>query len=139
MSAIRHTAEKFFDACESGEGWEGCKQYCRPGATFSAQAAALTGINTVEAYSNWMKGMYTPMPDARYEVKSFAVDEQRNNVTAVGVFKATHTGAGGPVPPTGKKLEADYVYVMDFEGGQIKHMTKIWNDTHSLQQLGWMA
>ncbi len=139
MSAIRHTAEKFFDACESGEGWEGCKQYCRPGATFSAQAAALTGVNTVEAYSDWMKGMYTPMPDARYEVKSFAVDEQRNNVTAVGVFKATHTGAGGPVPPTGKKLEADYVYVMDFEGGQIKHMTKIWNDTHSLQQLGWMA
>ena len=139
ISAIRETAEKFFDACESGRGWEGCKQYCRPGATFSAQAAALTGVNTVEAYTNWMQGMYTPMPDARYEVKSFAVDEQRNNVTAVGVFKATHTGNGGPVPPTGKKLEADYVYVMDFEGNQIKHMTKIWNDAHSLQQLGWTA
>ena len=139
ISAIRETAEKFFDACESGRGWEGCKQYCRPGATFSAQAAALTGVNTVEAYTNWMQGMYAPMPDARYEVKAFAVDEQRNNVTAVGVFKATHTGNGGPVPPTGKKLEADYVYVMDFEGNQIKHMTKIWNDGHSLQQLGWTA
>jgi len=139
MSAIRETAKKFFDACESGKGWDGCKQYCKPGATFSAQAAALAGVNTVEAYTNWMKGMYTPMPDARYDVRSFAVDEQRNNVTAVGVFKATHTGNGGPVPPTGKKLEADYVYVMDFEGNQIKHMTKIWNDAHSLQQLGWTA
>ncbi|HEX6213894.1 MAG TPA: ester cyclase, partial [Vicinamibacterales bacterium] len=85
------------------------------------------------------KGMYTPMPNARYEVKSFAVDERRNNVAAFGVFRATHSGPGGPVPPTGKTLEADYVYVMEFDDGQIKHMTKIWNDAHSLQQLGWIA
>ncbi len=26
---------------------------------------------------------------------------------------------------------------MAFEGDRIKHMTKIWNDTISLQQLGW--
>ncbi len=43
------------------------------------------------------------------------------------------------MPPTGKALEADYVYVMEFDGGQIKHMTKIWNDAHSLKQLGWTA
>ena len=91
MSAMRDTAEKFFEACESGKGWDGCKQYCRPGATFSAQAAALAGVNTLEAYTNWMKGMYTPLPDARYEIRSFAVDEQRNNVAAFGVFRATHT------------------------------------------------
>ena len=139
MSAIRETAKKFFEACESGKGWDGCKQYCRADATFSAQAAALAGVNTLEAYTNWMKGMYTPLPDARYEVRSFAVDEQRNNVAAFGVFRATHTANGGPVPPTGKALEADYVYVMEFDGGQIKHMTKIWNDTVSLQQLGWTA
>lgn len=139
MSAIRETAEKFFEACEGGKGWEGCKEFCQPGATFSAQAGALAGVNTLEAYTNWMRGMYTPMPDARYEVKSFAVDEQRNNVAAYGVFRATHTANGGPVPPTGKQLEADYVYVMDFEGGRIKHMTKIWNDAASFQQLGWTA
>jgi predicted ester cyclase len=139
MSAMRDTAEKFFEACEGGQGWEGCKQYCLPGATFSAQAAALAGVNTLEAYTNWMKGMYTPLPDARYEIRSLAVDERRNNVAAFGVFRATHSANGGPVPPTGKALEADYVYVMDFDGGQIKHMTKIWNDAHSLTQLGWTA
>jgi steroid delta-isomerase-like uncharacterized protein len=139
MSAMRDTAEKFFEACEGGQGWEVCKQYCLPDATFSAQAAALAGVNTVEAYTNWMKGMYTPLPDARYEIRSFAVDERRNNVSAFGVFRATHSANGGPVPPTGKALEADYVYVMDFDGGQIKHMTKIWNDAHSLTQLGWTA
>jgi len=26
---------------------------------------------------------------------------------------------------------------MDFDGDRIRHMTKIWNDGISLQQLGW--
>ena len=85
-----------------------------------------------------MKGLFTPVPDGRYELRSFAVDEGRNNVAAYGVFRGTHTGDGGPAPPTGKQVEADYVYVMQFGGGLIRHMTKIWNDGISLKQLGWM-
>jgi predicted ester cyclase len=138
MSSIRETAERFFDACETGKGWDVCKQYCHPGATFSAQAGALAGVNTLEGYTGWMRGLFTPVPDGKYEVRSFAVDEKRNNVAAYGVFRGTHTGDGGPVPPTGKRVEADYVYVMDFDGDRIRHMTKIWNDAVSLKQLGWM-
>ena len=138
MASIRDTAEQFFDACETGKGWGGCQQYCQPGATFSAQADALADVKTLQAYTDWMKGLFTPAPDGRYELKSFAVDEGRNNVIAYGVFRGTHTGEGGPVPPTGKAVEADYVYVMDFDGGKIRHMTKIWNDVHSLRQIGWM-
>jgi len=52
---------------------------------------------------------------------------------------ARNSGQGGPVPPTGKPVEADYVYVMQFEGDKIRHMTKIWNDSISLKQLGWAA
>ena len=61
MSSIRDTAERFFDACETGKGWRDCKQ-----------------------------------------------------------------------------VEADYVYVMSFDDGRIRHLRKIWNDAHSLKQLGWM-
>ena len=138
MATMRETAEQFFDACETGKGWAGCQQYCHAGATFSAQAGALENIKTLEAYTDWMKGLFTPVPDGSYEIRSFAVDEQRNNVAAYGVFRGTHTGQGGPVPPTGKRVEADYVYVMEFEGGKIRRMTKVWNDTISLKQLGWM-
>ena len=137
MSSIKDTAERFFDACETGQGWEGCQQYCHPHATFCAQTAALDGIDTLQAYTEWMKGLLTPLPDGKYELRSFAVDEGRNNVAAYGVFRGTHTGEGGPVPPTGKQVEADYVYVMQFDDGKIRHMTKIWNDAISLKQLGW--
>ncbi len=138
MSSIKETAEQFFDACETGKGWEACKRYCHPQATFSAQTEALAGVDTLEAYTEWMKGLFTPVPDARYEVRSFAVDEGRSNVAAYGVFRGTHTGQGGPVPPTGRRLEADYVYIMELEGDRIRHMTKVWNDVVSLKQLGWM-
>ena len=138
MASMKETAEQFFDACESGRGWDGCKRYCHPGATFSAQAGALSGVTTLEGYADWMKGLFTPVPDGRYELRSFAVDEGRQNVSAYAVFHGTHTGDGGPVPPTGKRVAADYVYVMQFDGDRIRHMTKIWNDTVSLQQLGWM-
>ena len=138
MTSITDTAQRFFDACETGKGWDVCKQYCRSGATFSAQAGALADVTTLEAYTEWMKGLFTPMPDGRYEVRSFAVDETRNNVAVYAVFRGTHTGDGGPVPATGKQVEADYVYVMDFDGDRIRHMTKIWNDAFSLKQVGWM-
>jgi predicted ester cyclase len=137
MSSITETAEKFFVACEAGEGWEGCRAYCHPGATFSAQTGALAGVETLEQYADWMKGLFTPLPGATYDLKAWATDEERQVVTAYAVFSAAHTGEGGPVPPTGKHIETDYVYVMMFDGDKIRHMTKIWNDAFALKGLGW--
>lgn len=134
---IKETAEQFFDACETGKGWDGCAPYCHKGATFAGQTDALAGIDTLEAYTEWMKNLLTPLPDGIAEVKSFAVDETRNNVAVYGVFRGTHTGEGGPMAPTGNSAAADYVYVMDFDGDKIRHMTKIWNDGHTMRQLGW--
>lgn len=139
MATMRETAEQFFDACDTGKGWEICGQYCHSNATFSAQAEALAGIDSLEAYTEWVRDrLLAPLPDASYELRSFAVDEGRNSVVACAVFRGTHTGEGGPVPPTGKKVEADYAYVMQFDGDRIRHMTKIWNDGLSLKALGWI-
>jgi len=27
MASITDTAQKFFDACETGKGWQGCQQF----------------------------------------------------------------------------------------------------------------
>jgi predicted ester cyclase len=134
---ITETAKAFFDACEKGEGWEGCSAYCHGDATFSAQAEPLADISTLQDYADWMKGAVVLMPDAGYEVKSFATDPERNNVCGYAVFSGTHTGEGGPVPPTGKSTSTDYVYVMNFEDGKIRHMTKIWNAGIAMRDLGW--
>lgn len=137
MTQINPVAEKFFDACETGKGWGVCNAYCTPDATFDAQASPLKDVKTLAQYTDWMKGILTLFPDARYELRSFATDDERNNVTAYAVFHATHTGQGGPVPPTGRRMSTDYVYVMQFEGEKISHMTKIWNAELALKEIGW--
>ena len=137
MSIILEPARQFFEACETGQGWDACKAFCNPDATFSSQTGALSEISTLEGYTEWMKNLLTPIPDGRYELKFFAADEADISVAAFAVFHGTQTGPGGPVPATGKKIAADYVYYMVFDGDRIKHITKIWNDTISLQQLGW--
>ena len=137
MTAIASVAKQFFEACEEGQGWEACKSYCKPDATFSAQAEPLTDVKTLQQYTDWMKGLMQILPDGRYELKSFATDESRKNVSAYGVFLGTHTGEGGPCPPTGKKVRTDYVYVMEFDGDKIGHMTKIWHSGLAMKELGW--
>ena len=119
MSSITAVARQFFEACEAGRGWEVCRAYCTPDASFVAQSEPLADVRTLQAYCDWMKGLLTFMPDGRYVVKSFATDEERRNVAAYGVFSATHSGEGGPCPPTGKSTTTDYVYVMDFDGDKI--------------------
>ena len=131
------TARDFFEACETGKGWDGCKTWCQEGATFSCQADTLAQTSTLAAYADWMKGLLGPIPDGHYELKAFAMDAERGTVVAAAVFHGTQTGAGGPVAPTGKAVFSDYVYVISFKGGKISHMTKVWNDAQALRQLGW--
>ena len=137
MASITSLAEAFFEACETGKGWDGCSEYCTPDATFSAQAEPLLEVKTLAQYTDWMKGIIEVFPGARYELKSFATDATRNNVVAYAVFHATHTGQGGPVPPTGLSMSTDYVYVMQFEGEKIVQMTKIWHSGLALKAIGW--
>lgn len=134
--SISDTANKFFDACETGKGWDACKGWCNADASFSAQADALADVKTLAAYCDWMKGLFGPVPDGNYVLKGMAVDAERQVVLAYAVFHGTNT-AQGAAPPTGKTVASDYVYAIEFQGDKIKHMTKIWNDVLALRQLGW--
>lgn len=135
--SIETTARDFFEACETGGGWDACKAYCHGEASFACQADALVETTTLEGYAEWMKGLLGPIPDGRYELTAFAADAERRTVVAAAIFHGTQAGAGGPAAPTGQTVASDYAYVMHFDGERIAHMTKIWNDLHALRQLGW--
>ncbi len=122
---IFETAEKFFEACETGKGWEGCAEYCTDDASFAAEAVALEEIKTLEGYAEWMRVLFDRVSDVSYEVKGFAADEPRDVVLAFGVFKGTPIGDGEQ-----KSFSTNYVYSIEFEGEKIGHVTKIWNDTY---------
>jgi ketosteroid isomerase-like protein len=132
------TANGFYEACESGKGWDGCAAFCTADATFTCQAGSIGSMTTVQAYADWMKGMTATMPDSGYALKGLAEDTERGCVLAFGVFTGTHTAPGGPVEPTGKATDTQYVFIMQFTDGKISHITKVWNDAFAMGQLGWM-
>ena len=135
---LQENAIAFFEACEAGKGWDGCKAYCTPDASFDAQSGALVEVKTLEAYCDWIVGLMEMIPDKSYELKGFAVDQKRKCALGYAVFRGTHTGTGGPMPPTAKSAQSDYVYHIKFnDAGKVIHMDKIWNDGLAFAQLGW--
>jgi hypothetical protein len=138
MSAF-DTATKFFHACETSQGWDGCRQFVAPGATFYAQCEPLTDIKSVEAYCEWMAGLGKgPLKGCRYTLHSASYDEANRTATFVATFTASHVGEGGPVPPTRKETNTDYVYALTMNGeGKVAKMRKVWNAGWALRELGW--
>ncbi len=139
MSAFE-TATQFFHACETLEGWEGCKQYVAPGAKFSAQCEPLVEIDTVEGYSDWMAGLGKgALLGCNYSLHSSSYDESTRTAIFFATFHGTHSGDGGPVPPTNKQTNSDYVYVLTLDDNDlISSMVKVWNAPWALGELGWV-
>ena len=137
MSAFEN-ATRFFHACERSEGWDGCQQYVEPGASFEAQAGPLVEIGTVQDYTDWMAGAASWMPDGRYDLHTSAWDEANRAATFVATYHGSHSGEGGPVPPTNREMSSDYVYVLYMNADdRVERMVKIWNAAWAMNQLGW--
>jgi len=140
MSAFEN-ATKFFHACDSLEGWEGCKQYVAgDDAPFSAQSEPLVDIKTVQAYTDWMKGFGAiTAKGCSYELRASSYDEKSQTASFFATITATHVGEGGPVPPTNKTTKSDYVYLVTMNSDdKVTRMTKVWNAPWALTELGWM-
>jgi hypothetical protein len=41
---VLEVARAFFEACETGKGWEVCQQFCTPDATFRHKAEPLADV-----------------------------------------------------------------------------------------------
>jgi hypothetical protein len=139
MSAFDN-ARKFFVACDTPAGWEGCKEYVAEGAEFSAQSEPIADIKTVQAYCDWMHGFGTvTAPGATYDLHTSAYDEDTRTATFFATFHATHSGEGGPVPPTGKETHTHYVYFLTMnDDDKVEKMVKVWNAPWAMTELGWM-
>ena len=47
MRTIKETALAFFEACETGKGWDACSPFCQSGATFQSQAEPIAEITSL--------------------------------------------------------------------------------------------
>lgn len=137
MSAFEN-ATRFFHACESSKGWEACRQYAEPGASFEAQAGPVAEFDTVQDYAEWMADVPNWATDVGYDIHTSAWDEKNRAATFFATYHLRHTGEGGPVPPTNREMNSHYVFVLFMSGDdRIEKMYKIWNAGWAFEQLGW--
>ena len=139
MSAFDN-AQRFFHACETPLGWEGCKAYVAESASFVAQSEPLVEVKTVQAYCEWIKGFGTvTAAGAHYELHAQGYDETKREAVFFATYHATHVGEGGPVPATHQTTHSHYVYVLTMDANdQVAHMVKVWNASWAMRELGWM-
>ncbi len=140
MTAFQNATD-FFHACESLRGWAGCEPYVAPGASFSAQSEPLADIDTVQGYTEWMATVGSgPLPGCSYDLHASAWDEATRTALFFATFNGTHTGEGGPVPPTNRSISTEYVYVLTMnDDDKVGRMVKVWNAAWALTELGWMG
>ena len=115
-------ARAFFEACDYGKGWSVCKSYCHDDASFETEAETLAEIDTLDTYCDWMVEALAMFDETvEIEVKSEAYDVKKD----IALIYAEIRGNViiGPEPMF---MKTDYVYVINFNGKKISHVTKIW-------------
>ena len=109
-------AEKFFWPCDQGKGWDACREYCHPNASFKTDADTLVHLDRLEDYVEWMKDAHSMLANTRFEIKSIAEDTKRGIVLLYAIIYADNILGEEPQP-----IETDYVYAMTIEEDKIKH------------------
>lgn len=138
MNAIE-TAVAFFHTCESAKGWENCRSYAEPDASFHSATATYGHMTTLQAYCDQIKTAFTTtFAGSDYELVARAYDPDAQIALLYGMSYAQHTGEGGPVPPTNQKAEIPFTYSIQFNSaGKIVHLEKMFDQDASLRGLGW--
>ena len=119
--------DQFVQACESGKGWDGCKEFVLDeSCAFKSQTTSvnpsLDGVSTIKDYTNWMAKIVENFGEkATFEIKHKLSSEN------VAIFNAVFGGF------------SDYVYVFELDSnGKIVAMQKIWNNAFAADVISKM-
>ena len=121
-------AKKFFDACEAPAGWAGCKPFVeRMPRSWPKVNRLLPSRQSVEADREWMAAFAgITAPGATYDLHTASYDEATRTAIFFATYHATHTGDGGPIPPTHQETHSHYVYVVTMSAhDKVERMVKI--------------
>ena len=133
-------AKSFFHNCESCNGWDACKDFVAGDGKFSAQSEPLAELTTIREYVDMWTGMGgITLKGGSYEVNASAFNEDTNVAIFFATYTGSHTGEGGPIPPTSKTTVSEYVYILTMnDEGKVVRVNKVWNSTWVMRELGWM-
>ena len=87
-----------------------------------------------DGFKQMMAGLLAAFPDIRLTIEDQVVVGDK--VAMRWVAEGTHTAALGPVPPTGRRVRVDGLFLDHVRDGKVVERWEQWDQMGMLQQLG---
>jgi len=102
-------------------------------------SAATAGviITNLEAFKAFLRTDFAAVPDSEISIE--VIFGNKDYVALRATYSGTQTGAMGPFPPSGNKVELPFVGILRIADGKIAEMWVEWDNVHMLTQLGHMG
>ncbi len=91
-------------------------------------------VTTCEDFKEFYRETARTFPDQQMILTTLVAEGDR--VAFWGKFSGTQSGAMGPFPPTGKRMESDCAGIFRIEEGRIAELWVTWDNIAGLTQLG---
>jgi steroid delta-isomerase-like uncharacterized protein len=91
-------------------------------------------VESLEQFKAFLETDIAAVPDSVQTI-NFMLGED-NLVAAHVTYAGTQTGAMGPFPPSGKRLEIPFIGILRFEDGKVAEIWVEWDNLNAFMQLG---
>lgn len=91
-------------------------------------------ISSLAEFKDFLKADLSTFPDAKQEIELiFGCGDM---VAVRAYYRGTQTGAMGPHPPSGKRMDLPFMGILRIENGKIAEIWVEWDNLGALTQLG---
>ena len=99
-------------------------------------SAATPGVSVsnIAEFKEFLKADFAVCPDSKQEIE--IIFGSGNMVAVRARYSGTQTGAMGPFPASGKRMEIPFMGIIRIENGKIAELWVEWDNLGALSQLG---
>lgn len=133
IEANKNTVRAFVEAVNAKD-WSRLRQVVAVDFRRHSVAAGRPGVASVEDLIHFLEQEYSTFPDACETIEDMLAEDDK--VAVRHRFRGIQTGPLGPLPPTGKRLDATYLAIYRLHAGQIVEVWAEWDNMAGLRQLG---
>lgn len=132
----KSTVRAFVDAINAKD-WGRLRSIITPDFKRHSVAAGEPGVQSAEDLVAFLLAEYATFPDAHETLLDLVAEGEK--VAARHLFRGTQLGPMGPLPASGKVLEATYLAIYRLDSGRIAEAWAEWDNLAGLKQLGHSA
>ncbi len=108
-----------------------------PNIVRHSAATAGISVTNLEEFKAFLRTDFAAVPDSVIKIDViFGNDEF---VAMRAIYSGTQTGAMGPFPASGKRVELPFIGILRLTNGKISEMWVEWDNVYSLTQLGHLS